>query len=135
MDAIRQSGLRFVQDLADVRRLLCKPFVYSNPAEAALPCPSWKWNTAEYIFSRAKDLGVVSADKWLPGEATVDAKQSGERHSLGSLQAQARVLEKVSALHGRQIDISMLFAGEPALDAALSEAPAEGGRALQSPRS
>jgi uncharacterized protein len=108
-------------------------FVYSNPAEAALPCPSWKWNTAEYIFSRAKDLGVVSADQWVPEEATVEAKQSGERHSLESLQAaQARVLEKVSVLHGRPIDSAMLFAGEPALEAAPSHAPTGGDRALES---
>ena len=108
-------------------------FVYSNPTEAALPCPSWKWNTAEYIFSRAKDLGVVSADKWLSAEATVEAKQSGERHSLDSLQAaQVRVLEKVSALHGRKIDSAMLFAGEPALEAAPSQVPVEGGRPLES---
>ncbi|XSC45556.1 SPASM domain-containing protein [Bradyrhizobium sp. RDT10] len=108
-------------------------FIYSNPTEAALPCPSWKWNTAEYIFSRAKDFGVVSADKWVPEEATVEAKQSGERHSLDSLQAaQARVLEKVSVLHGRQIDSAMLFAGEPALEAAPSHAPVEADRALES---
>ena len=98
--------------------------MYSNPKEAALPCPSWKWNTAEYIFSRAKDLGVVSADQWLPEEATVEARQSGERHSLDTLQAaQARVLEKVSALHGRQIDRAMLFAGEAALEVAPSREP------------
>lgn len=92
-------------------------FVYSNEKEAALPCPSWKWNTAEYIFSRAKDLGVVQPGQWLPEEATVEAKQSGERQSLAVLQgAQARVLEKVSALHGREITREMLFAGEAALE-------------------
>lgn len=101
-------------------------FIYSNPEEAALPCPSWKWNTAEYVFSRAKDLGVVSADQWIPEEATVEAQQSGERHSLGTLQAaQATVLKKVSALHDRRIDSAMLFAGEAALEAAPSLSPAE----------
>ena len=100
-------------------------FIYSNPAEAALPCPSWKWNTAEYVFSRAKDLGVVKADQWIEGEATVEAKQSGERHSLDSLQAaQVRVLQKVSALHGRQIDRGALFAGEAALEAKPAPGPA-----------
>lgn len=95
-------------------------FIYSNPEEAALPCPSWKWNTAEYVFSRAKDLGVVREDQWLAEEATVDAKQSGERQSIESLQAsQARVLEKVSGLHGRTITRDMLFAGEAALETAL----------------
>lgn len=93
-------------------------FIYSSPEEAALPCPSWKWNTAEYVFSRAKDLGVVTADQWLGSEATVEAGQSGERQSLASLQAaQARVLEKVGALHGRPISRNMLFAGEAALEA------------------
>jgi uncharacterized protein len=88
--------------------------------------------TAEYIFSRAKDLGVVSADQWVPEEATVEAGQSGERHSLDSLQAaQARVLEKVSVLHGRQIDSTMLFAGEPALEVAPSHAASGEDRALE----
>lgn len=92
-------------------------FIYGGPDQTALPCPSWKWNTAEYIFSRAKDLGVVSADQWLPQEATVDAKQSGERHTQDSLKsAQRKVLEKVGASLDRTIDRDMLFAGEPALE-------------------
>lgn len=92
-------------------------FIYPDPKEAALPCPSWKWNTAEYVFSRAKDLGVVKQEQWLPQEATVDAKQSGERQSLESLQdSQARVLERVSAKYGRTFDRDMLFAGEDALE-------------------
>jgi uncharacterized protein len=91
-------------------------FIYGGPDQTALPCPSWKWNTAEYIFSRAADLGVVAHDQWLPDQATVDAKQSGERHSQDSLRAaQKQVLEKVSALTGREIDREMLFAGESAL--------------------
>jgi uncharacterized protein len=99
-------------------------FVYGGPDQTALPCPSWKWNTAEYIFSRARDLGVVKADQWLPQEATVEAKQSGERHSQASLRAaQERLLEKVSAQHGRAIDKDMLFAGEPALEVASVSVP------------
>ena len=91
-------------------------FVYGAPDQQALPCPSWKWNTAEYIFSRAKDLGVTTADKWLAREATVTAKQSGERHSAETLQgSQQRVLEKISARHARVINRDMLLAGEPAL--------------------
>ena len=94
-------------------------FIYTSPDEAALPCPSWKWNTAEYVFARAKDLGVVRDDQWLPSEATVEAAQSGERQSPASLAAsQARVLERVSALHGRRFDRAQLFAGESALEAA-----------------
>jgi uncharacterized protein len=92
-------------------------FVYSGPDLTALPCPSWKWNTAEYIFSRAKSLGVVKDDQWLPQQATIEAKQSGERHSPASLMAaQERMLEKVSAQYGRRIDREMIIAGEPALN-------------------
>lgn len=99
-------------------------FVYGNPDETALPCPSWKWNTAEYVFSRAKDLGVVAEDQWLEEEATVDAKQSGERHSAGSLRAaQDKVLAKVSARHERRIDRDMLLAGEPALEPSRAAPP------------
>jgi uncharacterized protein len=98
-------------------------FVYSSAEQAALPCPSWKWNTAEYIFSRARDLGTVSPDQWLEEEATVEAKQSGERHSLDTLQAaQARVLEKVA----------MRFAGEAVLEAAPSREPAGADRVPES---
>lgn len=97
-------------------------FIYADPEEAALPCPSWKWNTAEYVFARAKDLGVVREDQWLASEATVEAKQSGERQSPASLQAsQARVLEKVSEFHGRTFDREQLFVGEAALER--TEAP------------
>jgi uncharacterized protein len=97
-------------------------FIYADPEEAALPCPSWKWNTAEYVFARAKDLGVVRDDQWLASEATVEAKQSGERQSPDSLRAsQARVLEKVSELHGRRFDRDQLFVGEAALER--TEAP------------
>jgi uncharacterized protein len=92
-------------------------FIYGGPDHTALPCPSWKWNTAEYVFSRAKDLGVVSQDKWLPDQATVLAKQSGERHSKESLEeSQRQVLEKISVLRNRKIDRDMLFAGESALE-------------------
>ncbi|MEM8691838.1 MAG: SPASM domain-containing protein [Pseudomonadota bacterium] len=86
-------------------------FIYGDGT--ALPCPSWKWNTAEYIFARARDLGVVAADQWLPDQSTITAKQSGERHSPESLkQSQTRVLEKVSAKTGETFDIDALFAGE-----------------------
>lgn len=91
-------------------------FIYGGPDQQALPCPSWKWNTAEYVFSRAKDLGVTTADQWLAREATVTAKQSGERHSAQTLQgSQRRVLEKISARHARVVNRDMLLAGEPAL--------------------
>ncbi len=92
-------------------------FIYGGPDETALPCPSWKWNTAEYIFSRAKDLGVVSEDHWLSDQATVSAKQSGERHNSETLRkSQATVVEKMSARYGRPIDHAMIVAGEAALE-------------------
>ena len=101
-------------------------FVYGGVENGALPCPSWKWNTAEYVFTRAKELGVVAEDKWLPDQATADAKQSGERHTVKSLDAaQVQVLEKVSKLHGRQIDRDMIYAGEPVLEKIKQPAPNE----------
>lgn len=93
-------------------------FIYNNTDSTALPCPSWKWNTADYLFSRAKDLGIVAQDQWLPEESTVDAMQSGERQSSESLRAsQTLVLEKLSHLHGRRFDRAMMLAGEAALEA------------------
>ena len=88
-------------------------FIYGGPDGTALPCPSWKWNTAEYIFSRARGLGVVAEDQWLPDQSTSTAKQSGERHSAESLEfSQNVVLEKVSKRIGRSFDREALFAGE-----------------------
>lgn len=92
-------------------------FIYGGVDQTALPCPSWKWNTADYIFSRAKDLGVVTDAMWLPEQTTLEAMQSGARHTKESLlDAQAQVLEKVTALHNRRIEHDMLYAGEPALE-------------------
>lgn len=86
-------------------------FLYGDGT--SLPCPSWKWNTAEYIFSRASDLGVVQKDQWLEDQATVTAMQSGERHTTESLAfSQARALEKASVVIGKTIDKEALFAGE-----------------------
>ncbi|WP_342163543.1 radical SAM/SPASM domain-containing protein [Methylobacterium sp. SD21] len=92
-------------------------FIYNISDNTALPCPSWKWNTADYLFSRAKDLGVVTQEQWLPEESTVDAMQSGERQSPDSLRSsQAIVLDKVSRLHGRTFDRAMMLAGEAVLE-------------------
>jgi uncharacterized protein len=94
-------------------------YIYGGVDQSALPCPTWKWNTADYIFSRAKTLGVVTDDKWLPEQATVEAMQSGARHSAESLiEAQDQVLEKVGKLHNLKIDRDMLYAGEPAFETA-----------------
>lgn len=94
-------------------------FVYGGVENAALPCPSWKWNTAEYIFSRAVGLGVVTEDKWLLDQATVHAMQSGERHSVETLSAaQEQVLAKVGKLHGLQIDREMIYVGQSVLEKA-----------------
>lgn len=74
-------------------------FVYHGEGdENALPCPDWKWNTAEYLFSRAKFLGHVTDDEWLESEASVNRQQAGDRHSSESLAgAQQRVLDRVNA--------------------------------------
>lgn len=93
-------------------------YVYGTADQTALPCPSWKWNTAEYIFSRALSLGVVKQYQWLESETTALAKQSGQTHTRESLeQAQAVILEKVGQKHGLEINRDMLMAGEPVLEA------------------
>lgn len=52
---------------------------------ANLPCPPWKFNTAEYLFMRAEKLGLVTADDWNGDQSTRVAKHSGERHSHESV--------------------------------------------------
>lgn len=101
-------------------------FIYGGVDDNALPCPSWKWNTAEYLFSRAKDLGVVTDDMWQEDQSTIFAKQSGERQTPESLKrSQTILLEKVSAQVGRVIDAEMLQVGEPALQPGSSMRPFE----------
>lgn len=74
-------------------------FVYNGEGDDnALPCPDWKWNTAEYLFSKAKHLGHVTEDEWLPNESSVLAQQAGIRHSDSSLrEAQNQVLVRVNS--------------------------------------
>lgn len=63
-------------------------FVYHGEGDQqSTPCPDWKWNTAENIFTRALNAGVVKASDWLESQATIDTKISGERHNSKSLQA------------------------------------------------
>lgn len=93
-------------------------FVYANANKTALPCPSWKWNTAEYVFSRALSLGVVKQHHWQDSEATALARQSGQTHTQDSLAgAQQKVLDRVSGIHGARVTRDMLMAGNVALDA------------------
>lgn len=88
-------------------------FIYSGPEHNAMPCPPWKWNTAEYVFNRAVDLNIVPRTLWQPDQATALTQQSGQVHSRESLQsAQQAVLEKVSAKYGRKIDRAVLLAGD-----------------------
>lgn len=89
-------------------------FVYFGAGdEHQLPCPEWKWNTAEYLFARAREKGVVTADDWLPSESTVTAAQSGERHSAESLEkAQQVLLERVSSSRDESIDRDYLLDGD-----------------------
>ena len=80
--------------------------------DQALPCPDWKWNTAEYIFSRAKHVGVVKSEEWDPEEASAEKMQTGERHTIDSLRAsQMTVFEKVGKSRGEKINIDEFLHG------------------------
>ncbi|MDE1461793.1 radical SAM/SPASM domain-containing protein [Spartinivicinus poritis] len=86
---------------------------YGSGDDNALPCPDWKWNTAEYLFSRAKSLGFVTDDDWLAGQATASAKQSGERHSAESLKySQQIVIDKIKNNTGLVITPETIQKGE-----------------------
>jgi uncharacterized protein len=89
-------------------------FVYQGVGdENALPCPDWKWNTAEYLFSRAVSLGIINQDRWLDGESTVHAEQSGKRHTSATLlAAQQTVLEKVNSEREEPVDRSFILEGD-----------------------
>ena len=83
--------------------------------DQALPCPDWKWNTAEYLFARAKHVGVVNDADWDPQEASADRMQAGERHTTDSLRAaQATVFKKVSENRGELLDVDNFLYGEKA---------------------
>lgn len=75
-------------------------FIYFGAGnEESTPCPDWKWNTAENIFSRALQAGVVKEDEWLDNQATVDTMISGERHNTTSLALSQKSLhQKLIAL-------------------------------------
>lgn len=90
-------------------------FLYTGAGnENALPCPNWKWNTAEYLFDIAKSLGVVTDDDWLESEATLTALQSGARHSPESLaESQKNIIDAVnSANFGVNIDRGYILHGD-----------------------
>lgn len=89
-------------------------FLYQGVGnDHALPCPDWKWNTAEYLFARAVTLGAAAEDEWLAEEATITALQSGKRHSPESLrQVQTAVLEKVNLVRGEGLDVDYLHHGD-----------------------
>ncbi len=89
-------------------------FIYHGAGnETALPCPDWKWNTAEYLFARAKAAKIVSDEDWKESEATSSVMQSGERHSTESLKkAQDIVLEKVASQGTYQPDVDFLLRGD-----------------------
>ncbi len=75
-------------------------FVYNDQNdEHSTPCPDWKWNTAENIFSRALQRGTVAEDDWLEEQATIDTEVSGKRHNRVSLsQIQADLKDKLRRL-------------------------------------
>lgn len=89
-------------------------FIYHGAGDDnSLPCPDWKWNTAEYLFSRAKSLGIVSDAQWLPEQSTALAEQSGERHSPATLKAaQKVVLDRVNTGRERPFDRNFLLKGD-----------------------
>ncbi|KMW56364.1 Arylsulfatase regulator [Candidatus Rhodobacter oscarellae] len=89
-------------------------FVYNGAGdEFNLPCPDWKWRTAEYVFERAMTHGAVEEDQWLPEETTETACQSGARHTMESLKAsQDEVIERVNRVHGFEIDRDFLLNGD-----------------------
>ncbi|WP_133407814.1 radical SAM/SPASM domain-containing protein [Parashewanella tropica] len=68
-------------------------FVYHGEGDQqSTPCPDWKWSTAENIFSRALNAGVVKKEDWLDSQATIDTKVSGERHNTTSLKKSQQIL-------------------------------------------
>jgi uncharacterized protein len=101
-------------------------FIYAESgSDNALPCPDWKWSTAEYLFARAKALGVVTDADWLEGQETVTAMQSGQRHSKESLKRAAQtVLDQVGRARGEPVDPQVLRHGERRSLPAPSIAPA-----------
>ena len=70
--------------------------------EAALPCPSWKFNFAEKMFMRAEQRGVVQKDDWIEGTSNTMRGShliTGDRQSFQSVtQAAAKIEELVDAL-------------------------------------
>lgn len=77
-------------------------FIYFGAGnEESTPCPDWKWNTAENIFSRALQASVVKEGEWLDKEATIDTMISGERHDTSSLALSQK------SLHQKLIDLGI----------------------------
>lgn len=64
--------------------------------EAALPCPSWKFNIAEKMFLRAVQQGVVSREDWIDGVSNTTRagrRITGDRQTTGSVANAARKIE------------------------------------------
>lgn len=89
-------------------------FVYQGVGdEHSLPCPEWKWNTAEFIFSRAKSLGQVTDEDWLESETTIQTEVSGKRHTPESLRAaQSAVLTHVNKERAHPVDRDFVISGD-----------------------
>ncbi len=63
-------------------------FIYfGSGGTHALPCPEWKWNTAELIFERAMEQGYVNADDWLEEAKTTLSQVAGEFHTPQTMTA------------------------------------------------
>lgn len=69
--------------------------------EAALPCPSWKFNFAEKMFLRAEQKGLVKREDWIEGTSDTvrnERRITGERQSPASVRAAAERIDRVMAV-------------------------------------
>lgn len=65
--------------------------------EAALPCPSWKFNFAEKMFLRAEQKGLVKREDWVDGRSDTQrgtGRITGERQSAESVGVAAARLNR-----------------------------------------
>ncbi len=65
---------------------------FGSGSSHALPCPEWKWNTAELIFERAMEQGYVTTDDWLEEAKTTLSQVAGEFHTPETMTAARNAL-------------------------------------------
>lgn len=64
----------------------------TNGEAGSLPCPKWKFNTAEYIFMLAESMGYVTPLDWDENQSTLIHMHAGPRHTTESVAAANAVL-------------------------------------------